>query len=309
MRELLHPPAHRGPLIASGAVLLTVGVALAEIRTAPGTGTQLLVDAGLAAALLWLALQSSAAGARPLAHVSVLLVAGLGALELALVHLADVLGADFSGEALPAGALVWTSLLEGAAAAWFTVRRRSSIAGLIAAVAVAVALLSAWDWVFDPGSVAPYRWLLLGLAVGFCVVSLPLRGTSLRHAEQMVNAAGLAVLAIPLAELPAALFGGSPAVPGFWELVVLVAGLGLVAYATADHAPGPAYLGTALLVSFLVITGVPGDRTLEWWPLILLVLGGGVLAAGLRPRTPLPPEPDSSTRPDDLPLTVRVRRD
>ena len=30
--ELLRPPAHRGPLIAAGAVLVTLGVALEEIR-------------------------------------------------------------------------------------------------------------------------------------------------------------------------------------------------------------------------------------------------------------------------------------
>ena len=35
------------------------------------------------------------------------------------------------------------------------------------------------------------------------------------------------------------------------------------------------------------------EETILWWPLILLALGGGVMAAGLRPRTPLPPEPDA----------------
>ena len=30
--ELLRPPAHRGPLIAAGAVLFTVGIALEEQR-------------------------------------------------------------------------------------------------------------------------------------------------------------------------------------------------------------------------------------------------------------------------------------
>ena len=30
--ELLRPPAHRGPLIAAGAVLFTLGIALEEVR-------------------------------------------------------------------------------------------------------------------------------------------------------------------------------------------------------------------------------------------------------------------------------------
>lgn len=309
MRELLHPPAHRGPLIAAGALVLTVGVALEQVRVRPGAVVQLLVVAALAAVLLWLALQERLEDGKPHAHTSLLLVLGLGALYVALLRLADVIGADFSGEDFPAGAFVWTGLVEAGVAGLAAVRLRSSIAVLLAAVAAGIALLSAWDWVFDPGSVTPYRWLLLLLAIGFAVASLPVRATSLRHAEQMVNAAGLAILAIPLIEVPATLFGGSAALPGFWELVVLVAGLGLVAYATVDHAPGPAYLGAALLGSFLVTVGAAGDRTLEWWPLALLLLGGGMLGAGLRPRAPLPPEPDSSTRPDESPLPVRVRRD
>ena len=32
--ELLRPPAHRGPLIAAGTVLFTVGIALEELRLA-----------------------------------------------------------------------------------------------------------------------------------------------------------------------------------------------------------------------------------------------------------------------------------
>jgi hypothetical protein len=48
---------------------------------------------------------------------------------------------------------------------------------------------------------------------------------------------------------------------------------------------------------------------------VLLLLGGGVMAAGLRPRDPLPPEPDgySVDRPlasrDDDEVTVARARD
>jgi hypothetical protein len=57
------------------------------------------------------------------------------------------------------------------------------------------------------------------------------------------------------------------------------------------------------------------DATLLWWPLLLLAAGGMVMAIGLRPRVPLPPEPEGY-RKDDLPLaaraedvTVRVHRE
>ncbi|MEA2127018.1 MAG: hypothetical protein QOI80_3800 [Solirubrobacteraceae bacterium] len=307
MRDLLHPPPHRGPLIAAGALVLTVGVALEQVRITPGAGVQLVVAALLALALLWLALQEPYEGGHPHAHISVLIVLGLLATEATLLRLADVLGADFE-TGVPSGAIVWTSLALAAKATFVSARRASAIAALIAAIAVGAALLFAWDWIFSPDSITPYRWLLLLLAFVYGLASLPLRGTSLRHAEQMVNAAGLAILVIPLLELVRGIFG-EPELPGFWEFVVLVAGFSLVAYATADRAPGPAYLGLANLGAFVFLVGLTGDRTLEWWPVFLLVVGGLMLAAGLRPRVPLPPEPESSTRPDDLPLTVRVHRE
>jgi peptidoglycan/LPS O-acetylase OafA/YrhL len=180
------------------------------------------------------------------------------------------------------------------------------------AIAGAATFLAAWDWIFSPETVTPYRWLLLLLAFVFGIASLPLRGTSQRHAEQMVNAAGLAILAIGVTALR---FFEGIELPNFWELVVLAAGLGLVAYSAADRAPGPAYLGFANLAAFVVAASTSDHRTLEWWPLLLILGGLIVLAFGLRPRAPLPPEP-SSYRAGDLPLaartddvTVRVRRD
>ena len=72
---------------------------------------------------------------------------------------------------------------------------------------------------------------------------------------------------------------------------MLAAGCGLVAYGAVDRAPGAAWLGVAHLGAFLVAASAGADDTLLWWPAILLALGGGVIAAGLRPRRPLPPEP------------------
>ena len=56
-----------------------------------------------------------------------LLVCGLLLLEVALLELADVLGADFQGD-FPAGAFVWTSLLLCGAALYPALRRNSAIA-------------------------------------------------------------------------------------------------------------------------------------------------------------------------------------
>src|SRR5215213_4011268 len=115
LAELLRPPPHRGPLIAAGAVALTVGVGLEQIRLSPPNGWQLAIVGSLALLLLWLALQSRLDGGHPPAYLSVLAVCGLLALYLALLRLARVLGADFD-EFLPTGTIAWTAALEAAVA-------------------------------------------------------------------------------------------------------------------------------------------------------------------------------------------------
>ena len=302
MDDLLRPPAHRGPLIAAGAVTFSLGVALMLARTEPEAGWILVITGALAAMWLWLGLQGAEGGPPP-AFASVLIVTGLAALGAALVSLADVLGV----EEFESGTTTWIALVLAAVAAAASRRRSSAIAALIAALAGGFAVLSAYDWIFEPTGVTGFRWLLLLLAIAFGLGSLVLRGTSQRHAEQMVNAAGFAILLIPLLSVaPSLLFGPIPTLPGFWKLVVVAAGLGLVAYAAADRAPGAAYLGAANLVAFLALAADSDD--LLFWPAFLLAVGGVMVLAGLRPRRPLPPEPATSTSPDDLPPTLRVRR-
>src|SRR5215210_5096826 len=225
--ELLRPPAHRGPLIAAGAVLVTVGVALEEIRLADKlpTGVHLAILAVAAGVMLALGLQARAEGGRPPAFQSVLLVCGLGLLAAALLTLADVLGADFDG--FPAGAVTWTSLVLAAVALWPAAAKGSSICALIGALALGVAALAFVNWSTGASSVTTYRWLLAVAALVYVLVSLVLRGPAPRHSRQMVNAAGLAVLAIGLTGLvtgllalfvPFGLGGDAELLPNGWEL-------------------------------------------------------------------------------------------
>ena len=310
--ELLRPPAHRGPLIAAGAVLVTVGVVLEEVRLDEKLplGVHLAILTVSATVILVLGLQARPEGGRPPTFQSVLLVAGLGLLGAALLTLSDVLGADF--DAFPAGAVTWTSLVLAGVALWPAATKGSSICALIAAVAAAVAVLSFVRWATDADSLTTYRWLLAAAAVGFVVVSLLLRGPAPRHAEQMVNAAGLAVLAIGLTGLVSVFFpfagSGDTILPNGWELVLLVAGCGLIAVGAVDRAPGPAYLGVANLIAFTVSAGVSDDETLFFWPGLLLAVGIGVMITSLRPRSPLPPEP-SAYHSGSLPLASRTDED
>jgi hypothetical protein len=297
----LRPPAHRGPLIAAGAVLVTLGVALEEIRLHDELpiGVHLVILALAAGVMLALGMQARAEGGRPRAYQSALLVSGLGLLSPALLTLADVLGADF--DSFPSGAVTWTSLLLAGMALWAAVAKGSAICALIAAIALGVAALSCVNWVTGADSLTTYRWLLAVAALAYALVSLLLRGSAPRQSVQMVNAGGLAVLAIGLTGLLKLLFGQlSPfagpvteLLPNGWELVVLAVGCGLVAYGAVDREPGPINLGVANLLTFLASAGLSVDDTLLYWPLLILLLGLGVMFTGLRPRSPLPPEPDA----------------
>jgi hypothetical protein len=194
---------------------------------------------------------------------------------------------------------------------------------MVAGIALGATILSAANWIFGAESQAVYRWLLLLLALAFVLASLVLRGGNPRHAELMVITGGLATLAIALVASVGALvgafaFGGIASdggfLPGFWEFIVLGAGCGLIAYGAVDRVPGAAWLGLAHLLAFLAAASAGADDTLLWWPLVLLALGGGVLVTGLRPRRPLPPEPDGYSVERPLAsrteqITVRVRND
>src|SRR5207237_1330017 len=77
-----------------------------------------------------------------------------------------------------------------------------------------------------------------------------------------------------------------------------------------------AVLAMADLGAFVAVVGISPAATLLWWPLLLIVLGLVAVGAGLRPRAPLPPEPDPyrageqplSMRTDEE-ITLRVRDD
>jgi hypothetical protein len=325
--ELLRPPPHRGPLIAAGAVVLTAGLALEELRLANQLplGVHLIILATAAGVILALGLQAPTEGGKPPAYQSVLLVTGLLLLYPALLHLSDVLGGDLSERGLPAGELTWISIIEAGVALYAARRKRSAICLLIAAVAAAVAVLSAFQWVFSPDSFTASRWLLLLIALGLILVSLVLRGSEPRQAELVADAAGLAILAIALqALLSYTVFAVSPfssspgpVLPNFWEVIVVGVGCGLIAYGAIERSPGPAWLGVANLAVFIVSAAVNSDATLNWWPLFLILIGGGALLAGLRPRQPLPPEPSAygaggrplATRTDEDEVVLRVRDD
>jgi hypothetical protein len=82
--------------------------------------------------------------------------------------------------------------------------------------------------------------------------------------------------------------------------VLVAVGLGLIAYAAVDRESGPGYLGFVVLLLFVLSAGhaAKSGASLIGWPILLLLIGGAGLAAGLRPRRDLPPEPGPERSPE-----------
>jgi hypothetical protein len=286
-------------------VPLAVGIALEELRLAGsfGRGLHTLIVLLVGALIYWLGAQAPNEDGKPPAYQSVLLVTGILLLYGALLTAA---------RGFPPGlhphAVAWTSAVAAALALWPAFARRSALCELIGAILAGLALIALVSWVFDPGSPAPYRWLLLAYAGGLVLGALAVRDTLPRHAEQLINAAGLAIAAIGVSAIlvsPVGLQRAVQLLPGVWEVVLLAAGFGLLAFGALERSPGPAYMGALNTALFIAAVYPRGPPTLYWWPLVLILAGGALLAAGLRPRRPLPPEP-SPYKAGDAPLAARA---
>jgi hypothetical protein len=301
----LTPHPHRGDLIAAGVAPLVLGVLLVNLRLDAvwGTGAFLVLDALACALVLGMGLLAPLEGERPRSYQEVLLLAGLLLLLVTLVRLAQVLRVH--APLSPAGSRLWISGIVTGAAAWLAHARRSAVCALVAALLGIVAALAFVQWAFAPHGFAAIRWVLLALAAGLVLGALSQRERRPRESVYLIDAAGVATALIGLTFIGAIVqlltfvgfAGGAPG--GGWKVVLLAAGLGLVAYAGVDREPGPAYAGAVNLLLFVLLDGIPGPAgaSLWFWPLALLLVGVAMVAAGLRPRRPLPPEPGPEAPP------------
>jgi hypothetical protein len=311
----LRPHPHRGDVVAAGALPLVVAVLLLEVRFdghwARGVLLLVALVPGAVVFGMGLAAELEEPEDGPRAYQSVLLLGGLALVLVSLLRLAQVLGVDSPVSA--AGTVFWVFGSFAALAALPAWWLRSSLSLLLQLIAIAIAVLAFADWAFDAGPTAR-RWVLLVLVLVFLLGHLVQRERRRAHAVQFANAAGLAVVAIgaPTASIAALAvvlgaadgFFALQAASAWWELVLLAAGFGLIAYAGVDGERGPGYLGVVILLEF-VVGASPYDSML-WWPLILLAMAATMLAVGLRPRRELPPEPEMP--PADPPRGIASER-
>jgi hypothetical protein len=321
----LRPKPFRGDVVAAGVVVLATLVWVVRVRFADTWGSA----AQLAwATLPWCFVTLLAALApmerdEPRAYQSVLYVASIALGIAVVVSLGELLGAEhaFSTAAATTSTTAVLAVLSFA----FAVRRNSAVCTLLGSAFAGAAVIAFVAWALHPEGAAPYRWVFFGLMVVYGIAAVGQRDRRLRHGVALIDAAGAAVLVIGLSFIgplvspevvvvdggAAARSGGAAAsiagsVGWGWELLILAAGFGLVAYSSVDRQPGPAYFGVANLIVFALITSLDvshGGATLLGWPIALAAAAAVLLIIGLRPTTPAPPPPDiDAPEPPPLPL-------
>jgi len=296
------PLTFRSEPVALGALALALSLGLVRQRFGGDwdAGVFFVLFALGAAALLFVGL-----GALPATGwLAVPVLAGMLLVLGALTALADALG----GNGGP-GSTFWTVALFCALSIALWQRTGIDVLVLVAALAAIVAVLAFVSWIADPG-LDTLRGLLLFLAVAFGAGGVVLHRTRQRVGVLLIDAGGVALLALgftlaatlfnsfvsPFSARPSASSVGGPA---GWELVLLLGGSALAAFAALRREPGPGFLGVGVLGLFLLEAGLEDNASLLWWPVVLAVVGIAGLAAGL--LRPGPPDAGVPARPGPAP--------
>jgi hypothetical protein len=297
-----------------GAVALTLGIVLIDVRQGEWSAfVRFLVAAVPCVALYVLALSIAKPG-QPLERwQTATALCGLALLLLALIELADLLGA--SGD-VSSGNGFWVTGLIALAAAGIAIRFHSPVHTLVAGLMLVVSILFFVDWVSDSLSLKTTRNVLIAFTVVYWAMAYGVRrklpSLGRLHGDYLVLVGGFA--AIVAGTIGAQSVGGaafsffstssSEGSTNGWELFLLSVSILLIYYTAWQGYRASAYLGLYGLISFLTVVGQSGG--VGGWPLILLI--AGLLALGFSlagkqfsgsggpaadPSPPPPPPPDT----------------
>jgi hypothetical protein len=288
---MLRPLPHRGDVVAAGAVALAALVVLLQVRFDDvwADGVHLAYALVAATFVGTLALRAPSEGPNPRAYQSALLATTLAIAAPAVFRLAAMVGA---GGLDNGGTITWVAgvlAVLGLGLAW---ARNSALCLLLGAASAVVTLIAAFQWLFSPDSVAPFRWLLLVVVAAFALATIAARDRWPARAVALADAGGLTALGLALTFGLTITFGSqTPPSPGAgWEMFLYACGFGLCAYSAVDRAPGPGWIGALVLIATSLVAS-EGKKTVIGWPLVLAVGAGALLVIGLRPSRPLPPAP------------------
>jgi hypothetical protein len=307
MAQAIQPDARGDWLRMLGGVLFALGAVVLFARKGDDWAAfPLLIAVAVPCAIVFGlgALGALASGEIARWH-AVLMVTGVLLSVLAFGQLWDTVGVNTDTSGF--GFLIFACVAGLAAFASF------GVGAAYQALLAAVAGIGAWVFFFDmildePGATA-FRWLMLLLCLVYAGLAFALRDREAPQAPEFVTAAGIAAVSVGLIGVLAGagpvlgtlFFGGTPAEGEgqsfIWDLWLLLASLGLVAYGAVARARGPAYVGFVGLLAFVILQGAEVSALIEGeepdgsfvgWPLILLLVGAAGLAAGAIGRRPPP---------------------
>lgn len=337
-------PSQRDVLRIAGALVLAAGVLVLLVRKGEDwSDFPLLLVVGIPCAVLYgLGIGAVRIGLdRDVGHRdghhalpawrATALVLGILFVLLTVTQVIQTIGGDTD----KSGWVFLIFLVTAAAAAYAAAEHGLRYGALLAGLALIVSWIALWDAVVEPSATA-IRWLFLVIGAALAFAAMRLHAKDRREAPELVTAAGVAGLAAGVTALVAlgglfiggalsSAFGTEPDLAGGsqqgdeWNVFLLVLAVALIWYGARAPWRGPAYVGTIALLVFIFSVGedigslVKGDDPgtgVIGWPLLLLLLGGAALAAGLlgggdrsaaapvpAATEPVGAEPDAPTQP------------
>jgi hypothetical protein len=317
MNELLRPDDTRDALREIGGLLIGLAAAMIYIRKGPLLSTNneqwaafpMFLVLAIPAVYLYGSILTRPQTGELRPWQAVHNVFGLIFVPLALGQFVDVIG----GTPTAALNVFWIAAVTAGAAFYAGARAGVRVQFLLGSIAVIVSWTALWDKILSGGIGAHwgiYRGLLGLLAIGLLAAALyvwrtnpggddigasataPSGDLGLWKASELVTGAGIAAvigcaLGITAIGNLNPLSGSTPPIQtsNFWDIMLLLVSLGLVAIGSQIGTRGPVYVGAVGLVLFLVIAGLdlnseqPNPFKFGGWPWVLLIVG--VIALGL----------------------------
>jgi hypothetical protein len=303
MSESLRPDDTRDALRKIGGVLLGLGALMILLRKSSEWGHfGLFLVTGIPAVLLYYLGVSTVRDMGVVrAWQAVYTVFGLILVPFALIQFVDWIGGSSGADlnvfwifAVTAGLGVYAGHVVGV--------RFGLLAASIAAIVSWTAL---WDKILGGqginGHIGTYRGLLGVLAILLLIAGIRVwRATAdkeegMRKFSEFFTGAGIAAvigcglgISTFLSLFPIPFTSGNPiGTSALWDVLLLVVSLALVGIGTNMGARGPVYVGAIGLLLFLFIAGLdlnskpPHPTKLGLWPLVLIIGGGGAIAASM----------------------------
>jgi hypothetical protein len=329
-------PAQRDTLRVTGATLFAAGAFALFVRKSSqdqwaafpkllilAIPCVLLYGLGVGAIRIGRVDEATAEAAAP-PWRAVAVVLGLVLIPFTLFQLVDMLGGDPD----KSGHNAWVFAVAAGAGAYAAFAHGIRWGALFAGLAAIVSWIALWDAIVEPSATA-LRWLFLIIGLALAAAAFRIDREGRREGPELVTAAGVAGLAAGIVGLltlvtqlvagaVASAFGADPDLSGTqqrqeWDAYLLVLALVLIWYGNRAAWRGPVYVGGLALLAFIISVGseitalFSGDGAtgdLVGWPLLLLVVGGAGLLAGLyggggatRSQEPEPAPPPTAPAP------------